>query len=144
MNQPSWRSLQLETAKIPAKPEALWTLVHQYVHGPCKLKLSAKGKWKYSSARECGPDGYREAGVSSDALNSTALLGALIGKIGGSPAEKPGTDAFTFVAGSYVVLAVDKDTEGGLYLTMNDQPDHFDEHSEEIEVTIEEARSGSG
>jgi len=140
MNQPSWSPLPLLTEKIPAQPEALWTLVHGYVQGPCKLKLIATGKWKYSSATECGPDGCRAGGFASDTLNTAALLGTLIGKIGGSPAEKPGTGAFTFVAGSYVVLAVDEKTEGGLYLTMNDQPGHFDQHSGEIDVTIEEAR----
>lgn len=145
MNQPSWRPLTLLTNAIPARPEALWTLVHEYVNGPCKLKITATGKWRYSSAKECGPDGCREAGfVSTDTLNSAAVLGALIGKVGGSPAEKPDTRAFTFVAGSYVVLVLDEKTEGALYLTMNDQPGHFDEHSGDVEVTIEEARSGAG
>lgn len=144
MNQPSWRPLTLRTNVIPARPDALWTLVHEYVTGPCKLKITAKGKWHYASTKECGPDGSREAGFSSDTLNAVAVLGSLIGKIGGSPAEKPDAQAFTFVAGSYVVLAFDEKREGALYLTMNDQPGHFDEHSGNVEVTIEEARSGSG
>jgi hypothetical protein len=142
MNQPSWRALTLRTAKVPAKPDALWTLIHDYLRGPCKLKMTATGVWNYASSKECGPDGLRDSGFPADGLNSSAPLGALIGKIGGSPADKPDARAFTFVAGSYVVFSLDEKTEGALYLTMNDQPGHFDEHSGEIEVAIEEARSG--
>jgi hypothetical protein len=96
----------------------------------------------YSGSTSCGPDGSRNAGFSADALNPSALLGALIGKIGGSPAEKPDTATFTFAAGSYAIVVVGEKTEGPLYLTMNDQPTHFDEHAGSLTVAVETARSG--
>ena len=81
----------------------------------------------------------RDAGFSQEMLNQAAGLGALVGKIGGSPADK--ADAkLSFVAGSYVVLAFDEKVEGALYLTMNDEPKHFDQHDGQIEVAIDEAR----
>jgi hypothetical protein len=140
---PTWQELPLATTKIPAKPSALWTRVHDCVGGPVKLRIRANGTWKYSDITPCGPDGSRAAGFAADALNASALLGTLIGKIGGSAADKHEKEAFTFVAASYAVIVLDAKIEGvALYLTMNDQATHFGEHSGEIDVTIEEARSG--
>jgi hypothetical protein len=144
MFEPNWLALELKTSKIPAKPEpnGLWTLVHPYVRGPAKLRIEAKGSWKYCESGECGPDGSRQQNFSDQRLSASAPLGALIGKIGGSPADKPGTNAFAFVAGTYTVVVLEDKTEGPLFLTMNDEVKHFDDHSGSVEVTISHARSG--
>jgi len=139
MIQPIWRPLPLKTNKVPAKPSAVWTLVHEYVTGPCRLRITAAGKWKYRPGKECDADGVREEGFTQEMLNASAGLGALVGKIGGSPAGKA-DGTLAFVAGSYVVLAFDDKVEGALYLTMNDEPKLFDQHDLQIEVAIDEAR----
>jgi hypothetical protein len=138
MIEPTWLPLTLKTDKVLAKPAALWTLVCTYIKGPLKLKIEATGSWQYSPTRFCGPDGSRLAGIPTDALSSTAPAGALIGKIGGSHAEKPAT---SFVVGSYTVIAVDEKTEGALFLTMNDQIGHFEDHDLQVTVTIQQARA---
>ena len=140
MIQPIWRPMPLKTSKVPGKPSAVWTLVHEYVTGPCRLRITATGKWQYRAGKECEADGVRDAGFSQEMLNQAAGLGALVGKIGGSPADKGGDAKLSFVAGSYVVLAFDEKVEGALYLTMNDEPKHFDQHDGQIEVAIDEAR----
>ena len=144
MYEPSWLPLQLKTADIPAnqQPDGLWTLVHPYVKVPAKLKIAAEGSWNYGDPADCGPDGSRKKGFDDKGLNASAPVGALIGKVGGSPADKPTTNAFTFVVGSYAVVVLDDKTEGAVYLTMNDLVDQFDKHSGSMKVTIHQARSG--
>jgi hypothetical protein len=138
MPDPTWTTLTLKTKKVLAKPDALWTLVYEYIKGPVKLKIEAKGTWEYSPTKACSPDGSREAGIVSDSLNSSAPVGTLIFKVGGSPAEKP---ASSFVAGSYTVVALDEKAEGGLFFTMNDQIGQFVEHDKDVEITVQQARS---
>ena len=138
MTEPTWLPLKLKTDKIAAKPDALWTLVCEYIKGPLKLKIEATGTWEYSPTKGCGPDGSRQAGILADALNPSAPLGTLIGKVGGSPADKPTS---SFVAGSYVVIALDDKAEGALFFTMNDQIGHFEDHDKEITITVQQARS---
>lgn len=138
MTEPAWLPLKLKTDKIVAKPDALWTLVCEYIKGPMKLKIEATGTWEYSPTKSCGPDGSRQAGFLADALNPSAPLGTLIGKVGGSPADKPTS---SFVAGSFVVVVLDDKAEGALYFTMNDQISHFEEHAKEVTITVQQARS---
>jgi len=88
MTEPAWLPLKLKTDKIAAKPDALWTLVGEYIKGPMKLKIEATGTWEYSQTNGCGPDGSRQAGFLADALNPSAPLGTLIGKL----AEVPPTN----------------------------------------------------
>ncbi|MGA2736729.1 MAG: hypothetical protein ABSG65_04685 [Bryobacteraceae bacterium] len=142
MTEPAWLAMQLKTDKIPAKPrEGIWTLACGYVKGPVKLKIQANGTWDYSPMKTCGPDGARSAGFLADALVPSAPLGALIGKIGGSPAEKPDARSVSFVAGSYSVVILDDKAEGALFFSMNDQVSHFDDHDKEVTISIEQARS---
>jgi hypothetical protein len=138
MTEPAWLPMKLKTDKILAKPDALWTLVCEYIKGPMKLKIEANGTWEYSPTKCCGPDGSRQAGFLADALNPSAPLGTLIGKVGGSPADKPTS---SFVAGSYVVVALDDKSEGALFFTMNDQVGHFEDHDKEVTITVHQARS---
>ena len=137
MTEPIWTPLQLKTDQISAKPLAIWTLVCDYVKGPLKLKVEATGTWDYSPSKSCGPDGSRQGGFPANALNPSAPLGALIGKIGGSTADKP---LSSFVIGSYTVIALDDKAEGPLYFTMNDQIEHFDDHDKFITIVVQQAR----
>ncbi len=141
MTEPTWLTLPLKTDKVLAKPNGIWTLVCEYLKGPAKLRIEATGAWDYSPTKSCGPDGARSAGFLADALIASAPLGALIGKIGGSPAEKPDSRCMPFVAGSYAVVILDDKTEGALYFTMNDQVSHFDEHDKAVTISITQARS---
>jgi hypothetical protein len=134
MTEPTCLSLKLKTDKIAAKPDALWRLVWEYIKGPVKLKIEATGTWDYSPTKACGPDGSRQAGILADALNPSAPLGNLIGKIGRSPADKPTS---SFAAGSYVVVVLDDKAEGALYFTMNDQIGHFEEHDKPVTITVQ-------
>jgi hypothetical protein len=142
MLEPVWMPLVLKTDIVPAKPIALWTLVCGYVKGPAKLKIEASGTWEYSPAKLCGPDGIRSSGFLADALIASAPIGVLIGKIGGSAAEKPvDGKSLSFVVGSYTVIALDEKTEGALFLTMNDQIGQFDGHDKEVKIAVQQARS---
>jgi len=138
MTEPTWLPLELKTNKVNAKPDSIWTLVCEYIKGPMKLKIEASGTWEYSPTKECGADGVRQAGVPTSALNNAAPLGALIAKIGGSPAD---ISATSFIVGSYVILPITDANEGALFLTMNDQIDHFDDHGKELTIVIQQARS---
>jgi hypothetical protein len=143
MLQPSWQPLTLVTQQVTAKPEGLWTKVYDYVEGPIKLKLEASGQWTYASGNACGPDGKRAEGLLPDGLVSSAPVGALIGKIGGSSAEKPDTNttqSVVFVVGSYCVITVENAVKGALFLTMNDRVNRFDEHDGGITIMISVSR----
>lgn len=141
MTQPPWQALELIKNKVPAKPDGLWTIVYWYLEGPMKLKLQATGQWEYSPAKKCSPDGGRSAGLLQDSLVLSAPVGALIGKIGGSTADKPDpTKQLVFTVGSTCVILLDDKTKGALFLTMNDQVSRFDDHSGEISVEAWEAR----
>lgn len=135
-----WLPLTLKTTEVPAKPVSLWTLVHEYVKGPVKLRIQATGTWEYAPGKSCGPDGSRTGGFLSDGLIASAPVGALIAKVGGSPADKPDTRIVGFVVGSYTVFTVDDKTEGPLYFTMNDTPNQFDNHDKTITIAIQQAR----
>src|SRR5438309_8608468 len=112
-----WREV-LNKMKIPAKPTALWTKVFDYIEGPARLRIEAEGIWSYSK-RHCGPEGIPSVGLMNDALVSTAPLGALVGKIGGSTAEKPDTTKIgVFAVGNYCVLNLDASAKGALFMTM--------------------------
>ncbi|MBI4591574.1 MAG: hypothetical protein HY725_22340 [Candidatus Rokubacteria bacterium] len=140
MTQPNWQPLAKDPYKVPAKPKGLWTKVCDYVEGPVKLKLEADGEWEYSKKR-CGPDGAPQEGLVTDTLVPSAPLGALVGKIGGSSADKPDVSkVLVFAVGSYCVVSLDNTARGALFLTMNDVVGRFDEHDGEVSVTISEAR----
>ena len=143
--QPVWRSLGEFT--VSAKPEGIWTKVLDYVGPSRKLRFTATGKWAWQDAKdakdakvgkhECGPDGDAKSQKPANALSADALLGALIGKIGGSSAAVNNTSAFP--VGSYCVIDVDDKTKGPLYLTINDAPDGLDDNSGELTVSIWES-----
>jgi hypothetical protein len=140
MTQPNWQSIAEHPFSVPAKPQGLWTKVCDYIEGPVKLKVEAKGEWECSKKR-CGPDGAPQEGLIADALVPSAPVGALVGKIGGSSADKPDVaKAFVFSVGTYSVVTLDEKVKGALFLTMNDVVSRFDQHDGAVEVTINEAR----
>jgi hypothetical protein len=141
MIEPIWLPLATITKDIPAQPASLWTLVHEYVKGPVKLRITATGTWDYAPSKSCGPDGTRDTAFSPEALMPSALIGTLVAKVGGSPGDKPDTKNIGFIVGSYSVIALDEKTEGPLFLTMNDRLDQFGNHEKKVTVTVEEARA---
>lgn len=138
MTTPIWRPLG--SRKVKAKPDngALWNLVYEYLAGPRRLRFKAQGDWKRCPDRVCGPNGDIREKFEADNLSGSAPVGALIGKIGGSSADK-GDATQVFVVGDHCVIHVSDTARGGLYLTMNDHPANFQHHDGELEVTIEEA-----
>jgi hypothetical protein len=160
--QPVWRPL-ITNVEVPAKPEGLWTQILDYVGPSRKLRFKASGTWAWQDPsaaaptpgasassgnarsgvvsadekRECGPDGDPWMPPSVDALSQDALIGALIGKIGGSSAVIKNTSAF--VVGSYCVVEVTDTTKGPLYLTINDVPGGMANNSGTLSVSIWEA-----
>ena len=106
-----------------------------------KLKFTASGVWWVAPDRQCGPDGIRDVGFGDALLVSSAALGALVAKIGGSNAEKPDATKQTvvFVVGPACILSLDEKIKGPLFLTMNDSPLRFTAHRKELDVQIWEA-----
>jgi hypothetical protein len=140
MKKPAWRTLKLAKDPLPAKSIGLWTQVIDYIEGPTRLRFKASGKWTYAEGRETGPEGDRNLGFPQDVLLPGAPLGALVGKIGGSSADKPDpTKQTVFAVGTDCVISVDEKTKGTLFLTMNDEPSQFDGHDGEIKVEVWEA-----
>jgi hypothetical protein len=142
MKEPQWTPLKLETNKVPARPRGMWTAVYEYVSGTSILRFKAKGDWAYAKDRKCGPDGVRGLGLPQDVLVPGTPLGALVGKIGGSSADKPDpAKQQVFAVGSECVVGLDGKFSGTLFLTMNDEPTQFASHDGEIEIEISEIPS---
>jgi len=171
MTTPSWTRIQLEKqadeksdngktglVKVDAKPPGCWTVILPFVTGPRLLRFSVhdkddKGagvpmKWRLNSDEECGADGSIKGGTKTGALVTSAALGALVGKVGGSTADLPdastaaatgGSGRKLFPVGSYAVVALTSNDSGPLFLTMNDGTEGFATHSGSLWVLIEEA-----
>ena len=139
MLPPVWRDLVKNEVTVEAKPVGLWTKVCDYIEAPLKLRIEAKGTWKITGDEECGPDGLRTH-WPADSLLTSVPAGALIGMIGGSPAEKPGEKSTVFSVGSYLVLCPADTIRGALYLTMNDSVARFEEHSGTVTAKLQIAR----
>jgi len=139
MTTPNWQPLV--EVKVQAKPEheALWKLVYEYLAGPRRLRFKATGAWEREPGKTCGPNGASREQLDNAYLAGGAQVGALIGKIGGSTADKGDSPAQVFAVGEYCVIHVPDTARGGLFLTMNDKPQNFYQHSGELDVTIEEA-----
>jgi hypothetical protein len=143
---------------IPARPPGLWTRVADFVPAGRKLKIQVVGtptpKWTYDPTKApCTADG---AGTdATGALLPFALIGCLVGKVGGSasdglapsvassvialPATVTGPQFFVFAVGSFCVVQVPTSVSGTLFLTMNDIPLNFTKHTGEVEVQVYDA-----
>ena len=150
MTNPSWRKIDL--VKVPAKPDGLWTMVVEHITGPrlLRLKVSDKDKadalvpmkWNRTSTEQCGADGQMK--TCTNALLPLAPCGSLIAKIGGSTADMPEAQGVysgrkVFTVGTYCVVLLANTDTGGLFLTMNDAPESFNQHALDLYVLIEEA-----
>lgn len=148
-----WVSIAL--VRVPAQPQGLWTLVQDFIPGGRLLHIGVVGHdpenhpvprtWKPSSKLQCGPDGILANTPRTSLLCTTALFGALIGKIGGATNDVPDAIATAppygnnkvFAVGSELVLPL-ATTEGGpLFLTMNDSPEGFPMHAGELFVVLQ-------
>ena len=158
MTKPFWRRVDVVCVKA-APDEGFWTMALDWVSGPRLLKFSvsdkdAKGKtvvtkWTLVTGKECSANGDASASVAA-AICDGANMGALVGKIGGSAADRPGValppttpvsypGRKIFAAGALCTIRLDKDDGGPLFLTMNDEPGHFADHTGELHILIDEA-----
>jgi len=154
MTLPTWNTISI--VKVDAKPSGLWTLAVEYVPPSRLLRLRVVDKdesqktvgkeWNRSQGTTCGPDGDQESTTKTGILCSTASVGALIAKLGGSTADVPDstpgtTSPYTgkkvFPVGSFCIVAVTIAADAGpLFLTINDTPDAFNLHSGALYVEI--------
>jgi hypothetical protein len=141
MNEPNWTNLGGKLI-ISAKPSGLWTRTDIFVLGPALLKFEAAGQWYYSTkyGRESSADGDLLSPIPlKRCLSEKAPIGSLLGKIGGSVADRGGDSVF--LVGSYCVLEVGKDQRGPLYLTINDVYDGYIDNDGQLEVVVQIAPS---
>jgi len=152
--EPSWKPLK--AVKVEAKPVGYWSLVIEYVPGSRLLRFAlltrdAQGQplstsWNPEAKVKCGADGTTVTPAKSGLLTGGAPYGALIGKIGGSSADIPDASQPTspygskrvFAVGSQCVISLGATDGGPLFLTMNDNPEGFPNHSGALHVQIEE------
>jgi hypothetical protein len=156
MTDPSWKKVSCK--KVAAKPDGLWNMVVEYVSGPRLLRITVVDRndqtanvtknWKPTADEECSGDGILRTVQSwSPFLLAAAPFGTLIGKVGGSTADLPESSPTAgpypgrkaFACGQYAVIALASIDSGPLFLTMNDSPDFFGNHTGELWVQIEEA-----
>jgi hypothetical protein len=107
---------------ILSRPAGIWTLAVEYVPADTVLKLDATGSWQYGTipTQICTPDGDSKAAAT--APFEGALLGALIGKFGGSTGGAVVKEG-TFAVGSLAIVTAT--TAGPLYLTVNQKAVDF-------------------
>jgi len=125
-------SVELE---VKAKPNGLWTVAREFIHGPVRIRFEAEGTWKYSPDSSCGADGDMLSMISSSqTILKNAPVGSLIAKIGGSSAGQ--TDGTLYLIGSFAVIEAGADVKGPLYLTINDDPGGFVNNSGSLKVKV--------
>jgi hypothetical protein len=155
MTEPNWQPLA-SAIVVNARPVGLWTRAVDYIAGPRKLKITvdATSTWTLGSSN-AGPDGDPNQTQNTNAppLLPSALIGALIGKIGGSAADNtapvisaaglppvaPIGVPTPFSIGSFCILEISASQKGSLFLTMNDIAAAFAQHSGELTVSVFEA-----
>ena len=145
MTQPNWQPLA-SAIVVEARPVGLWTRAVDYIAGPRKLKITADPKSTWSlGGSNAGPDGDSSQSQNPNAppLLPSALIGALIAKVGGSAADNTApvlsTAGIPPVApvglpiplsiGSFCIFEISATQRGSLFLTMNDTAVAFAQHS---------------
>jgi hypothetical protein len=135
MIEPTWT--ELTTTSIKAQPDdGIWQQ-GPYVKGPALLKIEANGQWNYSTrfGRLCSANGDLLSLLDPKrCIHDKSPVGALIGRIGGSIADRDPT--YIFLIGSVCLRKLDKDTEGPLFLTINDMWTGFADNSGALTVKI--------
>ena len=136
MYTPNWQELT-GIPPIKAKPDyGFWTKAYDYIDAPVVIKIVATGKWKYSTkfGAECSANGDLLSPFNSArCIYEKAPVGALIGRIGGSTADKDSTSVF--VVGSECVRKLDQE-RGPLFLTINDMWTGFNDNDGLLTVQI--------
>jgi hypothetical protein len=163
MAQPTWRRI-VERQRIPEKQGIAWTRILDCVTPGKLMKIEVvtdekadppiTGKWQPADFQsECTADGdyggesAGKAGARTDLFLSSAPLGALIGRIGGSTADKsidktaaPGTPSpIAFSVGRHCVIQVPTNPNGALYLSVNDNAPSVVKLSGSLFVDVYEA-----
>jgi len=164
--------LPLEIVNIPARPLGFWTLALEFAPASRLLRIRVTDKdthqqpvatvWSPANGVTCGPDGLlpdapqnskpaQSAGGSNEPLVSmlctSAPLGSLIAKIGGSTADLPDSSTSpnaipyagkkVFAVGSDAIISISSAADAGpLFLTMNDVPANFHLHSGALLVAL--------
>jgi hypothetical protein len=161
MTELVWRNVKTteKTSELKMTPGSLWRRAIDFVPGPRLLRLQVTDKdgKPLAAAAQWGPAGNLSSpdGLPTSPpkgtllLCTTAPIGALIGKLGGSSADNPDTTANAppfgtkkvFAVGSYCVISLSKDDGGPLFLTRNDVLDAFSQDMGSLFILIEEATS---
>jgi hypothetical protein len=135
MTEPTWTNLTSVT--IQARPtDGVWQQAFAHVEGPALLKIEASGQWVYSNlfGNPCSANGDLSSPLDPKrCIHDKSPVGALIGRIGGSIADKDPTSIF--VVGSLCVHKLEKEA-GPLYLTINDMWNGLGDNSGELTVKI--------
>jgi hypothetical protein len=131
----NWTEVK-ENLEIKAKPEGIWTLAEEYVRSPALIQIEANDdEWEYASGKKCSANGDLSSTLRpQDAILPSAPVGALIAKVGGSTAGT--TDGRLFVVGKTAMLQLDQNTNGPLFLTINDQLSGLQNNGGSIKVKI--------
>ena len=162
ITQPNWiptvaddtDAMHAKKIPVPAQPAAgLWTRVLDFVPAGRKLKIQVVGtpEWIYDKTKTaCAADGAPADGTGT--LLPQAVIGCLIGKVGGSAADSfpvpPNAAAasnitnpsiFVFAVGSFCVVQVPTTVSGALFLTMNDFAANFLQHAGSVDVQVYDA-----
>jgi hypothetical protein len=116
----NWTEVK-DNVEVKAKPDGIWTLVHEYVRSPALVEIEANNdEWEYAPGKKCSANGDLGSTLRpQDTILPSAPVGALIAKVGGSTAGT--TDGRLFVVGKKALLQLDQNTSGPLFLTINDQ-----------------------
>jgi len=136
MYAPNWQELT-GIPPIKAKPDSgFWTKAYDYIDAPTLLKIIATGEWNYSTkfGAKCSANGDLMSPFNSArCIYEKAPVGALIGRIGGSVADKDPSSIF--VVGSECVRKLDQE-KGPLFLTINDMWTGFGDNDDQLTVHI--------
>jgi len=112
---PTW--IKISDAKIAPRPSRPWIKVLDYVAANTRLKIEAKGTWQYGTW-VFGPEGSADPILTASAcLSTTAPVGALLGKIGGSTSGRD--EAKIYTLGDWGLIETDDKTAGPLFLAVN-------------------------
>ncbi|HKV61837.1 MAG TPA: hypothetical protein VJO16_07990 [Candidatus Acidoferrum sp.] len=122
--------------EVKAKPDGIWTLAYEYVRAPALVEIEANDdEWEYAPGKKCSANGDLSSTLRpQDAILTTAPVGALIAKVGGSTAGI--SDGRLFVVGKKALLQLDQNTSGPLFLTINDQLSGLQNNDKSIKVKI--------
>lgn len=137
MVAPNWSTLVASKA-VNVPKTALWVQLCDFVRGPRRLRVTAKGEWNYDPDSKCGPDGGPSEGFDDRNLHKSALRGCLVAKVGGSAGDTPGSEKLVAI-GSYCVFDIPENTGGSLFVTMNDDPRRFHLHDGALTIEVSEA-----